>query len=425
MPERRIAIVDGVRTPWAKAGTTLKDVEAVHLARHAFRAVLDRTSLDPAIIDEVILGCVGQPADAQNISRSAALLAGVGNATPAVTVHRNCASGFEAITSAAEKITSGRGEIYLVGGAESMSNYPLQYPKAFGEWMGALTRAKTMGAKIAAWTKFRPAMLTPRIGVLMGLTDYACGISMGVTAENLAIEFGISRKAQDEFALESHRKAAAAAARLATEIVPVAAAPYRELVTADNGPRANQTMEALAKLSPIFDRVAGTVTAGNACPITDGASAFLVMSESKALDLGYTPRAFLKRYAYAGLGPERMGLGPVFATAKVLDGMTMADFDLVELNEAFAAQVLACLKAFGSKTFAERELNRKLHLGEIDPARLNVNGGAIALGHPVGATGARLVLTLIHEMERRDAGLGLATLCIGGGQGGALVIERE
>lgn len=424
MAERRVAIVEGVRTPWAKAGTSLKDVDAVQLARHAFRAVLDRTSLDPVAVDEVILGCVGQPADAQNIARSAAILAGVPVAVPAVTVHRNCASGFEAITTAAEKIAAGRGEIYLVGGSESMTNYPLQYPKAFAEWMGTLAKAKTLGARAAAWTRFRPSMLSPRIGVLMGLTDYACGLSMGTTAENLAIEFGISRRAQDEYALESHRRAVESASKLAAEIVPVAPPPYREFVKADNGPRDGQSLEALAKLKPIFDRVAGTVTAGNACPITDGACAFLVMSESRAKDLGYTPRAFLKRYAYAGLGPERMGLGPVFATAKVLEGMTMSDFDLVELNEAFAAQVLACLKAFGSRAFAERELGRSLHVGEPDPARFNVNGGAIALGHPVGATGGRLVLTLLHELERRDAALGLATLCIGGGQGGALVIER-
>lgn len=425
MSERRIAIIDGVRTPFCKAGTALDGVEAVHLARHVFRSVLDRTALDPAMVDEVILGCVGQPADAQNIARSAALLAGVPASVPAVTVHRNCASGFEALTTAADKIAAGRGEIYLVGGAESMSNYPLLYPKSFGTWMGQLQRAKTAVAKLRVLVRFRPALLTPRIGVILGLTDYACGLSMGVTAENLAIEFGISRREQDAYALSSHQRAASAVEKLKAEITPIAAPPFREFVAEDNGPRANQSMEALAKLSPIFDRLAGTVTAGNACPITDGAGALLVMSESKARDLGYTPRAYLKKYAYAGLGPERMGLGPVFATSKVLDGLTMADFDVIELNEAFAAQVLACRRAFASKTFAQRELNRDIHLGELDPEKTNVNGGAIALGHPVGATGARLAITLIHELERRDAAMGLATLCIGGGQGVAVVIERE
>jgi acetyl-CoA acetyltransferase family protein len=422
----RIAIVDGLRTPWIKAGTAMNDVPAVELGRHVMREVIDRANLNPNEIDEVIFGCVGQPSDAQNIARAAALLAGVPQKVPAVTVHRNCASGFESITTAAERIYSGRGSIYLVGGTESMSNYPLLFPKTFVDWMSSLAKAKSFGARAATWARFRPAMLKPRIGVMEGLTDYACGLNMGVTAENLAVEFGISRKEQDEFALESHRRASASALKLAEEITPYPVPPYKEFLSADNGPRANQTMEALAKLRPIFDRASGTVTAGNACPITDGAAALLVMSEERAKALGYKPKAYLRAYAYAGLGPERMGLGPVFATAKVLEseGHALSDMELIELNEAFAAQVIACERAFASKTFANRELGRSIFLGELDRAKVNVNGGAIALGHPVGATGARLVITLIEELRRRGLGLGLATLCIGGGQGGALVIER-
>lgn len=424
-PGNRIVLVDGVRTPWAKAGTSLKDLDAVTLARHAFRALIDRLSLDVDRIDEVILGCVGQPVDAQNIARVAAIMTGIPNRVPAMTVHRNCASGFEAITTAAERILAGRGEIYLVGGAESMSNYSLLFPQSFADWFAEFARAKSLGAKLAVLARFRLAMLKPRIGVMLGLTDYSCALSMGLTAEKLAIEFGISREEQDAFALESHRRAVAAAPKLSAEIAPIAAPPYKEFVSADNGPRANQTMEALSNLKPYFDRIAGTVTVGNACPITDGACALLVTTEARAKAEGWTPKGYLRSYAYAGLDPERMGLGPVFATAKALAGMSLGDMNVIELNEAFAAQVIACERAFASKIFAQRELGRTISLGELDRAKLNVNGGAIALGHPVGATGARLVTTVMEELARRDAQFGLATLCIGGGQGGALVIERE
>lgn len=421
----RIAIVDGVRTPFCKAGTVLKDVNAVSLARHSMRSLIDRLNLDVDAIDEVIIGCVGQPVDAQNIARAAALLAGVPERVPAVTVHRNCASGLESITMAAEKILSGQGEVFLVGGTESMSNYPLIYSKAFVEWFSDFAKTKTLGAKIAALSRFRPAMLTPQIGVILGLTDYACSLSMGTTAENLAVEFGISRLEQDEYALESHRRAAASSERVASEIEPITMAPYREFISQDNGPRKGQTIEALEKLKPYFDRRSGTVTVGNSCPISDGAGALLVTTERRAKAMGYQPKGYLRSYAYAGLAPERMGLGPVFATAKALCGMTLADMQLIEINEAFAAQVIACERAFDSAAFAKKELGRSTSIGVLDRARVNVNGGAIALGHPVGATGSRIVMTLLHEMERRGLGMGLATLCVGGGQGGALVLERE
>ena len=429
-PGNRIALVDGVRTPWAKAGTVLKDLDAVTLARHAMRALLDRGGVDVELIDEVIFGCVGQPVDAQNIARVAAIMTGIPQRVPAMTVHRNCASGFESITTAAERILSGRGEVYLVGGTESMSNYPLMYQQSAIEWFSEVARAKGLWAKIRAYLRIPPstliAMLTkPRIGVMLGLTDYSCATSMGMTAERLAVEFGISRREQDEFALESHRRAVASAARITSEITPVAFSPYKEFIATDNGPRANQTMEALASLKPYFDRSAGTVTVGNACPITDGACALLVTTEARAKAEGWKVKGYLRSYAYAGLDPERMGLGPVFATAKALAGLSLGDIDLIELNEAFAAQVLACERAFASKIFAQRELGRTISIGEVDRAKLNVNGGAIALGHPVGATGARLVTTLLDELARRNAKFGLATLCIGGGQGGALVIERE
>lgn len=425
-PGRRIAIVDGVRTPWSKAGTGLKSLDAVQLAAHVFRALLDRANLDAASVDEVILGCVGQPADAQNIARAAGLMAGVPHRVPAVTVHRNCASGFEAITTAAERIASGRGEIYLVGGSESMSNYAILYPSTFADWLAVWMKAKSPIEKLAALAKFRFSMLSPRFGLMLGLTDYACGQVMGTTAENLAVEFGISRREQDEYALESHRRATTGKARRAEETVPVPTPPFKEFVTEDNGVREKQSLEDLAKLKPYFDRLAGTVTVGNSCPVSDGAAALLVMTEEKARALGYEPLGYLRDYAYAGLDPRRMGLGPVFSTAQVLarQKMKLSDMDLIELNEAFAAQVIACERAFASASFAERELGLGGAVGELDPGRLNVNGGAIALGHPVGATGARLVLTLLAELRRQGKGTGLATLCIGGGQGGALVVER-
>lgn len=422
----KVLILDGVRTPLCKAGTDLAGWNAVELGRMAFRAVLDRTGLDPGVFDEVIVGCVGQPSEAQNVARAVALAAGVPRSVPAVTVHRNCASGFEAITTAAERIRLGRGQIYLVGGTESMSNYPLLYSKSFTDWFALFAKAKSPAEKLAALVRFRPGMLKPRIGVVEGLTDYSCGIIMGKTAENLAVDFSISRREQDEFALMSHQRAIAARERLAEEISPVPSADFSKWIDQDNGPRENQSMEALGKLRPYFDRTAGTVTVGNACPITDGAAAMIVLSESRCRSLGLQAKGRLLDWKYAGLDPHRMGLGPVFATARLLEAtnLRLSDFDLVELNEAFAAQVIACERAFASKEFAERELGRSLPLGTLDRERLNVNGGAIALGHPVGMTGTRLVLTLLEELRRREKTLGLATLCIGGGQGGAVAVER-
>jgi acetyl-CoA acetyltransferase family protein len=269
-------------------------------------------------------------------------------------------------------------------------------------------------------------MLTPVVGVQVGLTDPVCGLNMGQTAEILAREFAVTRQDQDEFALMSHQRAVAAQARLAEEIVPVALPPaYAQVQSVDDGPRASQDLAALAKLRPYFDKLCGTVTVGNSCPLTDGAAALLVMSERKARELGLSPLGYLRDYAYAALDGRRMGLGPVFATAKLAakTGLSLKDFDLIEINEAFAAQAVACERAFASESFARAELGRTQALGQIDRARLNVNGGAIALGHPVGASGARLVLTLLKELRRRSAKRGLATLCIGGGQGAALALE--
>ncbi|HCN07562.1 MAG TPA: acetyl-CoA C-acyltransferase [Lentisphaeria bacterium] len=426
--KERIAIIDGIRTPMCKAGGVFKDIQADQLGAWIVTELIARSEIDPALIDELIMGNVGNPAHAMNIARVIALKAGLPQDLPAFTVHRNCGSGNEALTTAAAKIQAGDGDIYIVGGTESMSSMPLLYGPRMTELFANLAKSKTLSQKLGVISKFRPSFLKPVIGIVQGLTDPVCGLIMGKTAELLAREFHITREEQDRYAVESHKKAAAAieSGRLAEEILPIPVPPrYKAVQEADDSPRDNQSMDALGKLRPYFDRHNGTVTVGNSCPLTDAAAAMLVMGETKAKELGLTPIGFLRAYAYAGLEPHRMGLGPVYSTAKVLDrsGMTMSDIELVELNEAFAAQAIANLRAFDSDEFAARYFGRHHKIGAIDPDILNVNGGAIALGHPVGMTGARLVITTLKELHRRNCNVGLATMCIGGGQGGALLLE--
>src|SRR5688572_7333499 len=422
-------VVDGVRTPFCKMGTALAGTDAVELGRSVASAVLARTGLDPGMIDEVIFGCVGQPADAANPSRIIALRAGVPEHVPAITVHRNCASGFEALTQAAEKMAAGRGDIFLVGGTESMSRYPLLYNEGATRKYGELAKAKTPAQKLGRLLNFRAADFSPRVTLQLGLSDPYCGCNMGQTAEMLARDWRISRETQDEFALRSHQRAAAARGKLAEEMWPVypRGSKKPEYVADDNGVRENQTMEALAKLRPVFEKRAGTVTAGNASQITDGAVALIVMSEAGLKRTGFTPIGRLVEYAYAGCEPQRMGLGPVYAIAQVekRSGLGLKDAELIEINEAFAAQVIACCAAAESAEFSRKHLNRAGPLGEIPRDKLNVNGGGIALGHPVGASGARLVLTSLKELRRRKARRALVSLCVGGGQGGALWLEAN
>lgn len=423
----RMVIVDGVRTPFSKTGTDLARLGAEELGRIAVSSLLTKTGLNPALIDEVIFGCVGQPADAANVARVIALRAGIPEHVPAFTVHRNCASGCEALTQAYEKMLAGRGEIFVVGGTESMSQVPLLYTHQAAAKFAKLSRARSIGQKLGAMLSFRPSDFKPRIGLQLGLTDPVCGMNMGETAEVLAREHGITREKQDAFALESHQRAIAAREKLEQEICPIYPPSTKAVMTNDNGPRKEQTMEALAKLKPVFDRKNGTVTAGNASQITDGAVALLVMSEMKAAELGMTPLGVLTGYAYAGCDPQRMGLGPVYAIAEAerRTGITLDHADLVEINEAFAAQVIACLACLKSDDFAQKHLKRERHVGKIPKEALNVNGGAIALGHPVGATGARLILTSLKELQRRDARRALISLCVGGGQGAAIWLERN
>jgi acetyl-CoA acetyltransferase family protein len=410
-----IMVIAGVRTPFAKIGTSMAAVEAADLARAAILGVLVRTGVDPARIDEVILGCVAQPADAPNLARVAALRSGIPQQVPAVTVQRNCASGMEAITQAWHRIQCGEGRLYLVGGVESMSGIPLLFPRSAGRKFASLAGGKGFLPKLRAAAMLRPRDFAPTAALKLGLSDPVSGLNMGETAEILAREFEIGREEQDAFALRSHQRAAAAAEKLAEEIVPVYDTSRGAAVLDDNGVRPQQTIEALAKLRPVFEPQTGTVTAGNSSQITDGAVALLVGTESAARELNVEPLGVLEGFAYAGCDPQRMGLGPVFAIERLLERLhrTIEDADLIEINEAFAAQVLAVLRKL-----------KTAGIGEISDESLNVNGGAIALGHPVGASGARLVLTALKELRRREGHDALVSLCVGGGQGAALWLKR-
>jgi acetyl-CoA C-acetyltransferase/acetyl-CoA acyltransferase len=422
-----LAVLDGVRTPFAKAYGTLARVGADELGRIALAEVLNRLSMKPEQVDEVVFGNVSGPAESSNVARVIALKAGVPHDRIAQTVNRNCASGMESIVSAWQAIEEGRSKVIVAGGTESMSNIPLMYGRKMTEFFMELEKAKTTWQKMKVLSKFRPGFLKPKVGVKLGLTDPVSGLNMGQTAEVLAKEFSITREAQDQFALESHNRALAAQEKcfLSGEITPVSEASTKgQKIEKDGGPRMGQSMEKLAKLKPIFDKN-GSVTPGNSCPITDGAAAVVVTSVDHAKSFDTEPLGYIKGYAFAGCDPKRMGLGPVYATSKLLaqTGMSLGDFELFELNEAFAAQVLACRSAMASDDFARKELGRDKALGELPLDKLNIHGGAIALGHPVGTTGTRLVITLLRALKERGLHRGLATLCVGGGQGAAFWLE--
>ncbi|MBF8282650.1 MAG: acetyl-CoA acetyltransferase [Anaerolineales bacterium] len=402
---KEVVIVDAVRTPVGNHGGVFRDVDAKELARIVIRGILDRTRIDPAKIDEVIFGCIAQPSDAPNITRVAALMAGVPKEVPAYTVARNCDSGMDALVGAWREAQVGDGEIFIVGGVESMSNIPY------------IVKGARWGLKIRH-AQFTDAMWE-------GLTDPVCGQLMGRTAENLAEEFNIPRQEQDEFAVQSHKKAfmATRMEKFVDEIVPVEVVKKvagqevaKEKVLQDETINPGLTVQKAALYPTVF-KEGGSVTPANACGISDGASAMLVMTADKAKELGYEPLARIVAYAYAGVEPQRMGIAPAFAIPKALKkaGLALKDMDLIEINEAFAAQVLSVGKALKDEGW--------------DWSKVNVNGGAIALGHPVGSSGCRIVVTMLHEMKRRategkPARYGLATLCAAGGQGSAIIVER-
>jgi acetyl-CoA acetyltransferase family protein len=419
-----LTIFAGIRTPLGRAGGALRKLHAEDLGALAARELLLRSGVDRTKLDGVIVGNVGQGARAANVARVIGLLAGVPDAVPAWTVHRNCASGFEAVTQAADQVAAGRGKLYLVVGVESMTNYPLEYNEAARGFYERLGRAKSFGAKLAAALSWRPAMLAPRVALLEGLKDPVAGLGMGQTAELLAREWNVTRAEQDAFAADSHRKALAARERLREETFDVVTATG--VLRDDEGVRTDSTPEKLGKLRAVFDKTAhASVTAGNSSQITDGAVALLVGEEAAGKAAGLDVLGRLRDYAYAALEPERMGLGPLYAVDRLFRGAPIpwSEIDLLEINEAFAAQVLACERAAADAAWCRTKFGRPAPLGPLPLDRLNVNGGAVALGHPVGASGARLVLGSLLELRRRKARRALVTLCVGGGQGGALDLE--
>jgi acetyl-CoA C-acetyltransferase/acetyl-CoA acyltransferase len=424
-----VYLVDGKRTPQVKAGAELKDIAAPFLGHYLIRHLVDKYALPTDQVDEVIVGNTGTPAKYPNVGRVIALEAGLHKKTSGYSVHRNCASGMEALSQAYDKIASGRSHIVFAGGVESMSQMPLIYSKQMTEFFAKLMNPKASPIqKLKIMSSFRPNYLTPIIAIEQGLTDPFCGRNMGQTAETLARELGISRQEQDEFANLSHHKAAQATkeGKFREEILPITAGSKLDKMIADDiGFRGNSTVEGLGKLKPYFEKETGTVTVGNACPITDGGSMWLLASEEAVKKYNLEPMARMMDYHFHGLEPERMGLGPVMATHGVLKrtGLQLSQIDLFELNEAFAAQVIACTKVMKDKTLSQRWGIDEV-IGEIPVEKLNVNGGGIALGHPVGSTGSRLVVSLAHELKRQKKKYGLATLCIGGGQGGAVIVEN-
>ena len=427
-PHGRVAIVDGCRTPFARAGTELKELDAIDLAGIAAGEAVARCGIDPAEIDAAIFGIVLAPLYAPNLGREAIFRAALPASIPGTTVNLACASSNRAITTGAESILLGEAEVVLAGGAESLSNVPLAFSKPAAERFLALSKARTAGARLRLLAGFRPRHFAP---VPPAIAEFSTGMTMGEACEKMAKENGVSRRAQDEIAWMSHQRAAAAQAegRFAEQIVMVFPPPrYGRGVDRDNGVRGDGSLEALAALKPVFDRRYGTVTAGNSSPITDGGSAVVLASERRARALGRAPLGFVRSYAYTAIPPGGQLLqGPAYAAPLALEraGLKLADIDLVETHEAFAAQALSNLKAMASTKFARAELGRSEPVGEVDLARWNVNGGSIALGHPFGATGARVTLQLLCELRRRGLQHGLITVCAAGGHGFAMVVERE
>jgi len=428
--KREIVVVAGIRTPLGKMGGSLADLSAVDLGMQAVRELLVRSRLTRDDVDAVIIGNVIQPVEATNIARVIALQAGVPRAVPAHTVHRNCASGMQAITDAAEKIQLGRADVILAGGVESMTHAPLLFHDQFRERMALLQRARDVPSRLKAAWGVMQAPWKPRVSLMEGLTDPVVHMGMGQTAEVLAREFAISRKEQDEWSLQSHQRAAEAwdAGWYDEEVMHLFAGSSYTPVHMDEGIRGEQSMAALKRLRPAFEKPLGTVTAGNSSQITDGAAMLLISHREKAEAEGWPILGYIHDWAYSGCDPERMGMGPVHACHRVLSdaGLHMKDISRVEINEAFAVQVLSNLKAMDSKQFAKKAWGESEAMGAPDTDKLNVHGGAIAMGHPVGMTGARLILTLLRQLKRETGGgLGLASLCIGGGQGGATLVGSE
>ncbi len=422
-----IYIVDGARTPFLKARNRPGPFAASDLATDAGRALLVRQRFDPPQLDEVILGCAAPSPDEVNIGRVVALRMGCGNKVPGWTVMRNCASGMQALDSAIANIRTGRSNLVLAGGVDALSRAPLLFSDTMVVWLANWYAAKTLGQRAALLAKFRPGYLAPVIGLMKGLTDPIVGLLMGQTAENLAYRFGVTRREMDEYAARSHQRVLAAqkAGHFAHELVPLFDKDGK-LYPADDGVREDSTPDNLAKLKPFFDRKYGNVTAGNSSQVTDGAAWLVLASERAVAEHKLEPKGRIVDSEWAGLDPAQMGLGPVHAATPILTrhGLGLNDLDAWEINEAFAAQVIACLRAWESADYCRQELGRDSAVGKLDESKLNVDGGAIALGHPVGASGARIVLHVLNALERTGGRRGMAAICIGGGLGGAMLVER-
>ena len=426
MPETRVAVIAGCRTPFARSGTALKDLSAIDLGKACVRELLERSEVDPAAIGAVVMGQVVPSVQAPNLAREVGLGVGLPKEVPAHTVNRACASASQAIADLAAEIRLGNLDAGVAGGAESLSNVPIPLSRKLARTLVEAQRARGWGARLSALGALRPRDLVPD---WPAVAEPSTGLTMGQSAEKMAKENGITREEQDRIALASHRNGWAATedGRLPLETCAVFVPPRYEAVTGDNLLRRDSSLDALAALPPVFDKRNGSVTAGNSSALTDGAAAVLLMSEDKARAEGRQPLAYIRSWAVAAVDPGgQLLMGPALAVPRALEraGVELEQIDLVEMHEAFAAQVASNIQALESETWAREALGRSHPVGHVDRARLNVCGGSIALGHPFGATGARLVTTLANEMVRRGAHLGLVSVCAQGGMGFAMVLER-
>jgi len=425
---KRVAIVYGLRTPFVKSGTLFRDLSSLDLGKTVAVEILNRTEIDPEEIDKVIFGTVLPSIKTSNLAREISLGSGVGVSVPAFTVTSACASATQAFTNGVSSILSGDSEVVLVGGVESISDFPVLFSKSFRTMLFDSSKGKNIFQKAKPFLKMGVGDIAPDVPAI---AERSTGLTMGESAEKMARQNKISREDQDEFALRSHTLAAKAQNEeiFRREMIKTFVPPdFEQPIFMDNSVKSDLNIETLSQLKPAFDREYGTVTSGNSAPLSDGACALLLMSEQRAKALGFKPLGYVRSYAYAAVNPKaQLLMGPAYSTPSALDkaGLSLKDMDLVEIHEAFSSQVLSNIRAFASKKFAEEKLSRTNALGEIDMDKVNVTGGSIAIGHPFGATGGRIILTLLHALQRRRANFGLATLCAAGGLGASIILERE
>ena len=426
--QKRVAIVYGLRTPFIKSGTLFRELSSLDLGKIVAVELLNRTEIDPEEIDKVIIGTVLPSIKTSNLAREISLSSGIPTSVPAFTVTSACASATQAFTNGVESILSGDSSVVVVGGVESISDFPVLFSKSFRNMLFDSSKGKNILQKARPFLKIGVEDIAPDIPAI---AERSTGLTMGESAEKMARRNQISRKDQDEFALRSHTLASKAQKEeiFRREMVKTFVPPdFEEPIFMDNGVRRDLSMETLSELKPAFDKEYGTVTSGNSAPLSDGACVLLLMSEERAKALGFKPLGYVRSYAYSALDPkDQLLMGPAYSTPTALDkaGLSLKEMDLVEIHEAFSSQVLSNIRAFASKKFAEEKLSRTKALGEVDIDKVNVTGGSIAIGHPFGATGGRIILTLLYGLQRRQANFGLATVCAAGGLGASVVLERE